>query len=104
MNPLILYNIGMNYIYIGKGDFSNPEELIVEEDGYYFIRHRRTDWDILDDLEKEDILNGKDGYYSIEDSKKDEILSSWGGSKNGYRNLNIHHKSDNHGYGEEYDD
>ena len=48
----------MNYIYIGKGDFSDPEEIIVEDNGNYFIRHRTTDWDILDYEEKEKILNG----------------------------------------------
>ncbi len=94
----------MNYIYIGKGDFSDPEEIIVEDNGNYFIRHRTTDWDILDYEEKEKILNGNDGYYAIDDSQRDEILFRWGGSKNGYRNLNIHHETDNHKYGDEYED
>lgn len=49
-------------------------------------------------------MNGDAGYYALEDESFLKILSSWGGSKFGYKNQNIHHEVDNRGYGEEYDD
>ena len=94
----------MNYIYLGKGDFKNPEKAIVEYQGNYFCRRKNTDWDILDEKDLSSLMNGDAGYYALEDESFLKILSSWGGSKFGYKNQNIHHEVDNRGYGEEYDD
>ena len=94
----------MNYIIIGKGDFSSPEKIIVDYQGHYFQRRKNTDWEELTPEEKEDLLSGRIPSYGIEESQKDQILLNWGGSKEGYKNLNIHHRVDNGGYGEEYDD
>lgn len=95
----------MYYLYLGKsGSFQDPESLIVEYRGRYFIRKRKTDWDDLDESLRKKLLAGDSGFYAIEESQFEDIIRSWGGSKAGYRHLNVEHKVDNHGYGDEYDD
>ncbi len=95
----------MYYIYIGKNhDLSNPDKVIVEENDKYFERSIQTSWDLLDEFLVRKLKSGDDDFYSIEDHQFDEIIDKWGGSKTGYRNLNVDHLFDNFGYGDEYDE
>lgn len=94
----------MYYIYIGRNhNLKYPDKLIVEYEDNYFERNERTDWEVLDTNLKEKLLSGDDSFYAIEEDQFNSIISSWGGSKSGYKNLNIKHLYDNHGYGDEYD-
>lgn len=96
----------MYYLFLGrKNDFDSPESLIVEYQNYFFQRGEHTDWFLLEEKEARNITSGKDNrYYSIEKSQFERILSSWGGSRYGYKNQNIHHETDNEGYGDSYFD
>ena len=96
----------MYYIFLGrKNDFSSPEKIIVEYDNHYFYREKHTDWFFLEEEEKEIILNGDNNKYClIDESQFDNILSLWGGSKTGYKNMNVNHDFDNLGYGDSYDE
>lgn len=96
----------MYYLYLGrKGDFSSPESIIVEYEGNYFSRGNHTDWFYMEQEEVEEMTSGRDNkYYAIDKSQFEEILSSWGGSKQGYKTMNIYGLSDNEGYGDSYDE
>lgn len=95
----------MYYLYLGKnGSFQNPEALIVEYRGRYFIRRHNTDWDDLDEVLRNRLMSGDSCFYAIEEDQFDDITRLWGGSKTGYHHLNVEHKVDNHGYGDEYED
>ena len=96
----------MYYIYLGKrGDFSSPEKLIIQYENNWFYRKKTTDWELM---EEEEILSFKSGndenYYAIEKDQFNSILSSWGGSRFGYKNLDLTGEEDDSGYGDEYDD
>ena len=96
----------MYYIYLGKrGDFSSPEKLIIQYENNWFYRKKTTDWELM---EEEEILSLKSGndenYYAIEKDQFNSILSSWGGSRFAYKNLNLTGEEDDSGYGDEYDD
>ena len=96
----------MYYLYLGRrGDFSSPESIIIQYQDHYYYRGKHTDWFEMEENEIEKMLSGKDNkYYAIEKNQSDEILSSWGGSQQGYKNMNIHHLVDHSGYGDSYDD
>lgn len=96
----------MYYIYLGKrGDFSSPEKLIIQYENNWFYRKKTTDWELM---EEEEILSLKSGndenYYAIEKDQFNSILSSWGGSRFGYKSLDLTGEEDDSGYGDEYDD
>lgn len=94
------------YIYLGKkNDFSSPEQLIVFHDETYFYRQEHTDWFVMDETQIQNMNKGLDNkYYCIEEKDFNKILSSWGGSKQGYKSMNINSLTDNEGYGDEYDE
>lgn len=86
-------------------DFSSPEKLIIQYENHWFERKKTTDWIEMDQKDVDSLLSGKDNrYYGIEKNQFDEILSSWGGSRFGYKNIDLTGESDNSGYGDSYDD
>ena len=95
----------MNYIFLGRnGDFHNPESVIVSEGGKYYKRRENTDWEFLEDIEIQKIELGTDNrYYEIDDASLDQIISSWSGSRYGYRNIETEDVENDIRYGEEYD-
>lgn len=91
----------MYYFYLGKkGDFSSPEKLIIEYQNHWYERKKTTDWKEMEEEDQTKLLNGSDVlYYGIEKEDFDNILSSWGGSRFGYKNIDSDHLHD----GEESD-
>lgn len=96
----------MYYLYLGRqGSFQSPESIIVEFEGNYFYRGIHTDWFMMDEEEVNKMTSGRDNkYYAIEKEEFDSILNSWGGSKHGYKSMNIHGEYDHEGYGDSYDE
>ena len=96
----------MYYLYLGRrDDFASPEKIIIDYQNHYFYREKNTDWSEMEANEIETMLSGRDNkYFSVEKNQFESILSSWGGSKTGYKNMNIDNLTDNEGYGDEYDE
>ncbi len=96
----------MHYIYLGrKGDFSSPERLIIQYEGKWYFRKMTTDWEEMDEKDISSLLSGRDNnYYAIENSQFDTILSSWGGSRFGYKNIDLDNAEYDPEYGKDYDD
>ena len=96
----------MYYLYLGRhGSFDSPESIIVEFEGNYFYRGIHTDWFMMEEEEVSRMTSGHDNkYYSIEKEEYEAILNNWGGSKHGYKSMNIHGEDDNEGYGDSYDE
>ncbi len=81
----------MYYIHLGKnGDFSSPEKLIIQYQEKWYYRKKTTDWEEMDEIDIRALLSGNDiNYYAIEKSQFDSILSLWGGSRFGYKNMDL---------------
>jgi hypothetical protein len=96
----------MYYLYLGRGnDFSSPESVIVEYQGNYFYRGKNTEWFEMEEEGIQKMLSGRDNrYYSIEKEQFEQLLSTWGGSRQGYKNHNTLNLTDNEGYGDSYDE
>ncbi len=95
----------MHYIYLGKnGDFSSPDKLIIQYNEKWFYRKRTTDWEEMEENDIHSLLSGNDeNYYSIEKSQFDSILSLWGGSRFGYKNIDLRDAEEDTEYGRDYD-
>lgn len=95
----------MYYIHLGKnGDFSSPEKLIVQHQGKWYFRKKTTDWEEMENIDINSLLLGKDiNYYAIEKSQFDSILSLWGGSRFGYKNMDLSNADYDTDYGKDYD-
>lgn len=96
----------MYYLFLGPNqDYQNPEMLVVFYQGNYFVRKKRTDWDLLDEEDIEKIINGTDhSCFSIEEDEFNRIIDSWNGDRFGYKNMNFGAEYDDTYDTEEYDD
>lgn len=96
----------MYYLYLGKtGDFTSPERLIIEYQGRFYVRKKNTDWEEMEEKDIKILSDGTDNlYYGIEKDQFDSILSFWGGSRYGYKNLDVEHAEEDPDYGKDEED